>query len=641
MRITELLKKDAILLGAAPKDKNEAIDILVGLHAKVGNITDKAQYKAGILEREEEGTTAIGEGIAIPHSKNAAVKKAGIASMTVPAGVDYDSMDGEPSNLFFMIAAPKDGADVHLDALARLSTLLMDTNFRTNLLAAKNADEYLKVIDKAEKEKFGEEEQEEKKEKVPVTTNGYRVLAVTACPTGIAHTYMAAEALETKGKELGILVKAETQGSGGAKNILTREEIEAADGIIIAADKNVDLARFDGKKVLRTKVADGIHKPEELIQRIVDGDAPVYHHSGSSAASEEQDDESVGRKIYKHLMNGVSHMLPFVIGGGILIAIAFLLDDPNIDPSNFGKNTPVAAFFKTIGDTAFGFMLPILAGYIAMSIADRPALAAGFIGGTLASSGITFTNLEEGMSAGFIGALFAGFLAGYLMVGIRKLCDHLPSALEGIKPTLIYPVLGVLLMGAIMCAVNPFFAMLNNALTNGLNSMGGSSKILLGCILGGMMSIDMGGPFNKAAYVFGTAAISNGDYDIMAAVMIGGMVPPIAIALCTTFFKNRFTENERKSGVANYVMGLCFITEGAIPFAASDPLHVLPSCIVGSAVAGGISMAMGCTLRAPHGGVFVFPVVGNVVGYVIALIIGSLIAMVLLAILKKPLTQKK
>ena len=641
MRITELLKKDAILLGAAPKDKNEAIDILVGLHAKVGNITDKAQYKAGILEREEEGTTAIGEGIAIPHSKNAAVKKAGIASMTVPAGVDYDSMDGEPSNLFFMIAAPKDGADVHLDALARLSTLLMDTNFRTNLLAAKNADEYLKVIDKAEKEKFGEEEQEEKKEKVPVTTNGYRVLAVTACPTGIAHTYMAAEALETKGKELGILVKAETQGSGGAKNILTREEIEAADGIIIAADKNVDLARFDGKKVLRTKVADGIHKPEELIQRIVDGDAPVYHHSGSSAASEEQDDESVGRKIYKHLMNGVSHMLPFVIGGGILIAIAFLLDDPNINPANFGKNTPVAAFFKTIGDTAFGFMLPILAGYIAMSIADRPALAAGFIGGTLASSGITFTNLEEGMSAGFIGALFAGFLAGYLMVGIRKLCDHLPSALEGIKPTLIYPVLGVLLMGAIMCAVNPFFAMLNNALTNGLNSMGGSSKILLGCILGGMMSIDMGGPFNKAAYVFGTAAISNGDYDIMAAVMIGGMVPPIAIALCTTFFKNRFTENERKSGVANYVMGLCFITEGAIPFAASDPLHVLPSCIVGSAVAGGISMAMGCTLRAPHGGVFVFPVVGNVVGYVIALIIGSLIAMVLLAILKKPLTQKK
>ena len=641
MRITELLKKDAILLGAAPKDKNEAIDILVGLHAKVGNITDKAQYKAGILEREEEGTTAIGEGIAIPHSKNAAVKKAGIASMTVPAGVDYDSMDGEPSNLFFMIAAPKDGADVHLDALARLSTLLMDTNFRTNLLAAKNADEYLKVIDKAEKEKFGEEEQEEKKEKVPVTTNGYRVLAVTACPTGIAHTYMAAEALETKGKELGIPVKAETQGSGGAKNILTREEIEAADGIIIAADKNVDLARFDGKRVLKTKVADGIHKPEELIQRIVDGDAPVYHHSGSSAASEEQDDESVGRKIYKHLMNGVSHMLPFVIGGGILIAIAFLLDDPNINPANFGKNTPVAAFFKTIGDTAFGFMLPILAGYIAMSIADRPALAAGFIGGTLASSGITFTNLEEGMSAGFIGALFAGFLAGYLMVGIRKLCDHLPSALEGIKPTLIYPVLGVLLMGAIMCAVNPFFAMLNNALTNGLNSMGGSSKILLGCILGGMMSIDMGGPFNKAAYVFGTAAISNGDYDIMAAVMIGGMVPPIAIALCTTFFKNRFTENERKSGVANYVMGLCFITEGAIPFAASDPLHVLPSCVIGSAVAGGISMAMGCTLRAPHGGVFVFPVVGNVVGYVIALIIGSLIAMVLLAILKKPLTQKK
>ncbi len=641
MRITELLKKDAILLGAAPKDKNEAIDILVGLHDKVGNITNKAQYKAGILEREEEGTTAIGEGIAIPHSKNAAVKIAGIASMTVPAGVDYDSMDGEPSNLFFMIAAPKDGADVHLDALARLSTLLMDMNFRTNLLAAKDADEYLKVIDKAEKEKFGEEDQEEeKKETKPVSTEGYRVLAITACPTGIAHTYMAAEALETKGKEMGIPVKAETQGSGGAKNILTKDEIDAADGIIIAADKNVDLARFDGKKVLKTKVADGIHKPQELIQRIIDGDAPVYHHAGGASEAAEEDNESFGRKLYKHLMNGVSHMLPFVIGGGILIALAFLLDDYSINPSNFGKNTPIAAFFKTIGDTAFGFMLPILAGYIAMSIADRPGLAAGFIGGTLASSGITFANLEEGMTAGFLGALFAGFMAGYLLVGIRKVCDHLPAALEGIKPVLLYPLFGILLMGVIMCAVNPVFAMLNSALTNGLNSMGGSSKILLGCVLGGMMSIDMGGPFNKAAYVFGTAAISNGDYDIMAAVMIGGMVPPIAIALCTTFFKSRFTENERKSGIVNYIMGLCFITEGAIPFAAADPLHVLPPCIVGSAVAGGISMAMGCQLRAPHGGIFVFPVVDNVVGYIVALVAGALIAMVLLALLKKPLNKK-
>ncbi len=641
MRITELLKKDAILLGAAPKDKNEAIDILVGLHDKVGNITNKAQYKAGILEREEEGTTAIGEGIAIPHSKNAAVKIAGIASMTVPAGVDYDSMDGEPSNLFFMIAAPKDGADVHLDALARLSTLLMDMNFRSNLLAAKDADEYLKVIDKAEKEKFGEEDQEEeKKETKPVSTEGYRVLAITACPTGIAHTYMAAEALETKGKEMGIPVKAETQGSGGAKNILTKDEIDAADGIIIAADKNVDLARFDGKKVLKTKVADGIHKPQELIQRIIDGDAPVYHHAGGASEAAEEDNESFGRKLYKHLMNGVSHMLPFVIGGGILIALAFLLDDYSINPSNFGKNTPIAAFFKTIGDTAFGFMLPILAGYIAMSIADRPGLAAGFIGGTLASSGITFANLEEGMTAGFLGALFAGFMAGYLLVGIRKVCDHLPAALEGIKPVLLYPLFGILLMGVIMCAVNPVFAMLNSALTNGLNSMGGSSKILLGCVLGGMMSIDMGGPFNKAAYVFGTAAISNGDYDIMAAVMIGGMVPPIAIALCTTFFKSRFTENERKSGIVNYIMGLCFITEGAIPFAAADPLHVLPPCIVGSAVAGGISMAMGCQLRAPHGGIFVFPVVDNVVGYIVALVAGALIAMVLLALLKKPLNKK-
>lgn len=640
MRITELLKKDAILLGAAPKDKNEAIDILVGLHEKVGNITDKAQYKAGILAREEEGTTAIGEGIAIPHSKNAAVKKAGIASMTVPAGVDYDSMDGEPSNLFFMIAAPQDGADVHLDALARLSTLLMDMNFRTNLLAAKNADEYLKVIDKAEKEKFGEEEQEEKKPEQTQAAGGYRVLAITACPTGIAHTYMAAEALENKGKEMGIPVKAETQGSGGAKNILTKQEIEAADGIIVAADKNVDLARFDGKKVLKTKVADGIHKPQELIQRVVDGDVPVYHHTGNSSQEEEADNESFGRKLYKHLMNGVSHMLPFVIGGGILIALAFLLDDYNINPANFGMNTPVAAFFKTIGDKAFGFMLPVLAGYIAMSIADRPGLAAGFIGGTLASSGITFTNLSEGVSAGFLGALFAGFMAGYLLVGIRKVCDYLPAALEGIKPVLLYPLFGILLMGVIMCALNPFFAMLNTALTNGLNSMGGSSKILLGCILGGMMSIDMGGPFNKAAYVFGTAAISSGEYDIMAAVMIGGMVPPIAIALCTTFFKNRFTENERKSGLVNYIMGLCFITEGAIPFAASDPIHVLPPCIIGAAAAGGISMAMGCQLRAPHGGIFVFPVVENVIGYVIALVVGSLIAMALLAVFKKPLDKK-
>ncbi len=643
MRITDLLKKEGIVLNGTLKNKSDAIEVLVNLQNKAGNLNNKEEYKKGILAREEMSTTAIGEGIAIPHAKNAGVKQAGLVAMTVPAGVDYDSMDGEPSNLFFMIAAPEKGGDVHLEVLSRLSTILMDEDFRKQLLNAKTKDQFLQIIDKKEIEKFGEEEKAAPKKEEKVledTKKGYRILAVTACPTGIAHTFMAAEALEQKGKEMGYPLKAETNGSGGAKNILTKEEIEQADGIIIAADKNVEMARFEGKRVLKVKVADGIHKPEQLIQRIIQEDAPVYHHYGAKTEEDKEAQEGIGHQIYKHLMNGVSHMLPFVIGGGILIALAFLLDDYEINPSNFGKNTPVAAWFKSIGEYAFGFMLPILAGYIAMSIADRPGLLIGFVGGSLASIGATFTSPGGDISAGFLGALVAGFLGGYLMVGLEKICEKLPKALEGIKPVLIYPVVGLLLIGVIMCAIDPFVAMINSGLTNGLNSMGGSSKIVLGCILGGMMSVDMGGPVNKAAYVFGTAAIASEGFDIMAAVMIGGMVPPIAIALATTFFKNRFTENERKSGIVNYIMGLCFISEGAIPFAAADPLRVIPSCVIGSAAAGAISMAMGCTLRAPHGGIFVLPVIGNQLGFLLALAVGSVIGMILLAILKKPIEKE-
>lgn len=645
MRITDLLKKEGIVLNGTLKDKNDAIEVLVNLQNKAGNLSNKEEYKKGIIAREEMSTTAIGEGIAIPHAKNAGVKRAGLVAMTVPAGVDYDSMDGEPSNLFFMIAAPQKGGDVHLEVLSRLSTILMDEDFRKQLLDAKTKDEFLQIIDKKEIEKFGEEEKvilEKEKKVTDDSKKGYRILAVTACPTGIAHTFMAAEALEKKGKEMGYPLKAETNGSGGAKNILTKEEIEQADGIIIAADKNVEMARFEGKRVLKVKVADGIHKPQQLIQRIIDEDAPIYHHHGEKSEESTEEQEGVGHQIYKHLMNGVSHMLPFVIGGGILIALAFLLDDYEIDPSNFGKNTPIAAWFKTIGEYAFSFMLPILAGYIAMSIADRPGLLVGFVGGYLASLGSTFLDpgAETTISAGFLGALAAGFLGGYLMVGLKKLCEKLPKALEGIKPVLIYPVVGLLLIGIVMCAIDPFVAMINSGLTNGLNSMGGSSKILLGFHLGGMMSVDMGGPVNKAAYVFGTAAIASEGFDIMAAVMVGGMVPPIAIALATTFFKDRFTENERKSGIVNYILGLCFISEGAIPFAAADPLRVIPSCVVGSAVAGAISMAMGCTLRAPHGGIFVLPIIGNQLGFLLSLVVGSVVGMIMLAILKKPIEKK-
>jgi len=629
MRITDLLKKQGIALNAKVSSKDEAIDKLVDLMDASGNLNDKKEYKNKVLERESLSTTGIGDGIAIPHAKTKAVKNPGLSSMVVPEGVDYDSLDGAPAKLFFMIAAPESANNLHLEVLARLSTILMDESFRESLINAKSKEEYLKLIDDKETEKFPDEPRETEKPK-----EGYRVLAVTACPTGIAHTYMAAESLENKGKEMGISIKVETNGSGGAKNVLTKKEIEECECIIVAADKKVEMNRFDGKRVIQTKVANGIHKAEELINEAISGKAPIYHaDSKSSGGSNEdgfQEKESLGRKFYKDLMNGVSNMLPFVIGGGILIALAFLLDDYSIDPSNFGKNTPLAAFFKTIGDTAFGFMLPILAGFIAMSIGDRPALAVGFVGGALANSG----------GSGFLGALLAGFIAGYLVLGLKKLFDYLPDSLEGLKPTLLYPVFGTLLIGVIITyIVNPPVGALNNLMTNALNSMGESSSVVLGLILGGMMSIDMGGPFNKAAYVFGTASLTSGNYVIMASVMAGGMVPPLAIALCTTFFKKKFTENERKSGITNYIMGLSFITEGAIPFAASDPARVIPSCVVGSAVAGGLTALFGCTLRAPHGGIFVTPVIGNPFGFLAAIAIGSVVGMILLAILKKDIKE--
>ncbi len=675
MRITELLKPESIELGVTLHSKDEAIDKLVGLMDAGGRIFDRNGYKEGILAREGLGSTAIGDGIAIPHAKVAAVKEPGLAAVTVPQGVDYDAFDGSLANIIFMIAAPAEGADVHLEALANLSVLLMTPGFKESLIAAKTKEEFLGVIDQAEKKRFEEKEgadgglentakesskenqaleegktdrrsgvQEASKEQEGSnkTTNtsaksGYRVLCVTACPTGIAHTYMAAENLENVGKKLGIPVKAETNGSGGAANVLTEEEIRNADGIIIAADKNVEMARFDGKPVIMTCVADGIHKGEELVKKAVSGTVPIYHHTGGGEHTETAGSgDSLGRTVYKHLMNGVSHMLPFVIGGGILIALAFLLDDYSIDPSNFGKNTPVAAYLKTIGDQAFGMMLPVLAGFIAMSIADRPGLAVGFVGGMVAKMGATFGNPSGGdVNAGFLGALFAGFVAGYLVLGIKKLCNYLPKSLEGIKPVLIYPVAGILLGAMATTLINPFMGMINDGLNHLLNGMGGSSKILLGAVLGGMMSIDMGGPFNKAAYVFGTAQLSEGNFDMMAAVMAGGMVPPLAIALCTTFFKKKFTEKERQSGIVNYIMGLSFITEGAIPFAAQDPLHVIPACLSGAAVAGGLSMLFGCTLRAPHGGLFVLPTIGNPLMYLVAVAVGAVVGCGVLAVLKK------
>lgn len=627
MKITELLDVKSIALNVELTSKEATIDYLVDLMAKSGKISDKKIYKEGVLAREQLTTTGIGEGIAIPHAQNKAVKKAGLAAITIKNGVDYDSLDNKPVYLCFMIAAPEDGGNIHLQALAKLSALLMNEEFRTKLINASSSQEFLEIIDQEELKKDQEE---------TVIEKGYRVLAVTACPTGIAHTFMAAENLTKAGQKMGYPLKAETNGQDGAKNVLTAKEIEEADGIIIAADKNVEMARFDGKPVLTVSVTQGIQKPEELIEKVINHQVPIYHHDGQN--DEIQNNESAGRFIYKHLMNGVSHMLPFVIGGGILIALAFLFDDYTIDPSNFGKNTPLAAYLKTIGEQAFGLMLPVLAGYIAMSIADRPGLAVGFIGGMVAKMGCTFANPAGGdVNAGFLGALLAGFVAGYLVNGLKKVFSKLPRSLEGIKPILLYPVIGIFLVAVITTFINPFVGAINTGLNNVLNSMGGTSKVLLGIVVAGMQSTDMGGPINKASYVFATSQLAEGNFEIMAAVMAGGMIPPLAIAISTTFFKNRWTLEERNSGLVNYVMGLAFISEGAIPFAAKDPIRVIPSCILGSAVAGGLSMFFGCTLRAPHGGIFVLPTIGNAPMYALAILIGAIVGGLVLSVLKKPL----
>ena len=647
MRITDLLKADAIQLGAKVSSKSAAIDTLVALHEKSGNLKDAAAYKEGILKREEMGTTAIGMEVAIPHAKSEAVKAPALAAITVPDGVDYESPDGAPCKLIFMIAATMDG-DVHLEVLARLMQMLMHEDFTAKLKAAKSPKEFLDIIDKQEAAQFPEEAAAPVQKK-----DGYQVLAVTACPTGIAHTYMAAEALQKAGDEMGISIKVETNGSGGAKNVLTADEIANCDGIIIAADKSVETARFDGKPVYSTKVADGIHKPQELINKIVNKEVPVFHsdkkaEGGSSSVG----DESFGRKLYKHLMNGVSHMLPFVVAGGIFIAIAFLIDALSGAPQdgNFGSVTPAAAWFKTIGGVAFGFMLPILAGFIGRSIADRPGLLVGFVGGSLAATGSTFAAPGGDGTAvsGFLGALLAGFLAGWLMKMIEKACDHLPRALEGIKPVLIYPLVGLGVVGVMMCAVNPIVGWLNGKLTEGVSAMAQNPALIVPvcALLAGMMAIDMGGPFNKAAYVTATGLLASGaigtnegPFMIMAAVMIGGMVPPIAIALSTTFFKKKWTAEERKNGPVNYIMGLSFITEGAIPYAAGHPWPVIPACIVGSAVAGALSALFGCTLMAPHGGIFVLPTIGKPLMYFLALVIGAVAGGLLLSILKKPVEE--
>lgn len=642
MTIRDLLAAESINLNGTPAGKTEALNQCIDLMAKSGKIADVEKYRKGVFAREEEGTTGIGMGIAIPHCKSDAVTKAGLAAMVVKDGVDFESLDGTPAKIIFLIAAPNTEDNVHLQVLSKLSVMLMDEQFTNSLINAGSVDEFLNIIDSAEKAKDEKEAAKEAKAKEPVEVkkDDVFIVAVTACPTGIAHTYMAAEAIEKKAKELGYQVKVETRGSGGAKNVLTDDEIAKAAGVIVACDTNVPTDRFDGKKVIECQVSDGINKAEELIKRIAAGDAPVFKASGKKEASHSSvgGKESVGHQIYKHLMNGVSHMLPFVVGGGILIAIAFLIDGFSVDlnslpadqRANFGTITQAAAMFKGIGGTAFGFMLPILAGFIAMSIADRPGLAVGFVGGSIAANG----------TSGFLGALVAGFVAGYIVLLLKKVFSKLPESLDGMKPVLLYPLLGIFLVGVIMqFVVEPPIGALNTAITNGLNGLNGASAVVLGVLLGGMMSVDMGGPVNKAAYVFGTASIAAGNYNIMAAVMIGGMVPPIAIALATIFFKNKFTAEERKAGPTNFIMGLSFITEGAIPFAASDPLHVLPACVVGSAVAGGLSMAFGCTLMAPHGGIFVVPTIGNPLMYLVALVIGSFIACGLLGLLKKKVSE--
>ena len=634
MRITDLLDKRSISLDAAPADKKATLDMAVELMAKSGKLMDVEQYRAQVYAREEESTTGIGEGIAIPHGKCDAVKTPGLAAMVIKNGVDYDSLDGEPVTLLFLIAAPNTKDNVHLDVLSKLSVMLMDENFTTSLRNAKSVEEFLQIIDAADE---SAKSIDDRLSDTGITTEekkSFKLLAVTSCPTGIAHTYMAAEALEKAAKAADCQIKIETRGSAGAKNVLTAEEIAAADCIIVVADAKVPMDRFDGKKVISCQVSDGISKADRLVQQAISGEVEIFHGESGAVKTAVAGKESVAHKIYTQLMNGVSHMLPFVVGGGILIAIAFLIDGLNVDinalpadqRSNFGTITPIAAMFKNIGGVAFGLMLPVLAGFIGMAIGDRPALALGFVGGMLAANG----------KSGFLGALVAGFLAGYLIVGLRKICDKLPEAIEKLAPVLIYPVVGILIMGLAMTfVVEPIMGGINTGLNNFLSGMGDSSRVVLGLILGGMMAIDMGGPFNKAAYVFGTAAIAAGNYDIMAAVMIGGMTPPCAIALATLLFKNKFTKEERDAGPTNFIMGLAFITEGAIPFAASDPLHVLPSCIIGSALAGALSMAFHCTLMAPHGGIFVFPVVGNALMYLVALAAGTVVSALLLGVLKK------
>ena len=632
MKITDLIKKDAIDLNIQITTKKDLIKKAVELMAQNGNIKDINEYEKLVLKREEEGSTGIGEGIAIPHGKGECISKPGLAAMVIPDGADFDALDGNKVNLLFLIAAPDTKDNIHLDVLSRLSTLLMDTNFKEKLLNAKSKEEFLKVIDEAESAKLNQSE---------TRANGYELLGITGCPTGIAHTYMAAEGLENAGKETGHLIKVETQGQSGAQNVLTEEEIKKAKAIIIAADVNVDLSRFDGKRILRTGVTDGIRRPKELIEKALNDDIPIYHSTGSEDDGNEENANSNkgGRNIYKHLMSGVTHMLPFVVGGGILIAIAFLLDDYSINPANFGMNTPVAAFFKTIGGMAFDFMLLILSGYIAMSIGDRPGLVVGFVGGAIAKAGTTFTSLsnpdEVLVSSGFLGALLAGFIGGYVILLLKKIFSFMPKSLEGIRTILIYPVAGVLLIGIIMLLINPFVAAINTGLNNFLFSLSGVNKVILGAILAGMMSVDLGGPVNKAAYTFGTGMLAEGHYEIMAAVMIGGMIAPLAIALIATFFPKKLPKKERQAGLLNYVMGLSFISEGAIPFASADPLRVLPSCVVGSAVSGAMSMAFNCTLMAPHGGIFVLPLIGNWGWYLVSLVVGSVVAMAIMAAFKK------
>lgn len=633
MKITDLLSKDAIKLNGIANSKQDAINKLVDLMAKNGNLTDKEKYTQVVLKREEEGSTGIGEGIAIPHGKTDAVSKPGLSAMVINDGVEFDSLDGQPAKLLFLIAAPNTKDNVHLDVLSRLSTLLMDTEFRKSLMEAKTPEEFLRYIDIAENAKLSQTKKNDE----------YEILAITSCPTGIAHTYMAAEALEKMGEQLGHKVKVETHGSSGVKNKFTKEEIKNAKAVIIAADTKIDLSRFDSKKLIKAKVADGINRPQELIERVLSSDAKIYHSSNKSQNSDSDEKEGFGTKIYKHLMNGVTHMLPFVVGGGILIAIAFLLDDYSINPSNFGMNTPVAAFFKTVGGAAFNVMLYILAGYIAMSIADRPGLAVGFVGGILAVQGTTFASLTDSsvvlVSSGFLGALIAGFVGGYIVILLKKICSYLPDSIEGIKTILLYPVFGILLMGAFMLLINPYVGAINTAINNYLSSMGTANKVVLGAILGGMMAIDLGGPINKAAYTFGTGMLASGQYEIMAAVMAGGMVPPLAIAFLATAFPKKISKKDKQAAYVNYIMGLSFISEGAIPFASADPLRTLPAFVVGSAVTGALSMIFNCTLMAPHGGIFVVATIGHPLLYLLAIAVGTVVSTMIMAKLKKNLPE--